>query len=291
MSKCRLFSDIQVWPISSIVNPEGWLGNFDPGDQDHAVHLLNSFMYFSEVLTDEIFKGAFASMGALTRTRGIPVQAARAEWRRLSGTFLVTYVTGERPNPTDSGHLFARKARQVLGLDQDQVVEPAEALRMLSAGTRRPVVFVDDFSGSGDQFVETWQRMINLRGVVTSFAQAAAAGVGEYHYVCAVATGRAASRFARECPRVQLHAGHVLGPRYSALTRSSVLWPADLQTSGPEFIRRITRKRGLTRGISVPWNGYQGLGLALAFAHSVPDATLPIFYSEANGWTPLIKRR
>jgi hypothetical protein len=38
------------------------------------------------------------------------------------------------------------------------------------------------------------------------------------------------------------------------------------------------------------WQGFHCLGLSLAFYDSVPDATLPIFYWEENGWNPLIKK-
>ena len=37
--------------------------------------------------------------------------------------------------------------------------------------------------------------------------------------------------------------------------------------------------------------GYKKQGLLFAFAHSVPDATLPIFWSNGpDGWTPLLER-
>jgi hypothetical protein len=38
------------------------------------------------------------------------------------------------------------------------------------------------------------------------------------------------------------------------------------------------------------WQGFHKLGLALAFQHCVPDATLPLFYWEHNEWHPLIRR-
>ena len=36
--------------------------------------------------------------------------------------------------------------------------------------------------------------------------------------------------------------------------------------------------------------GFNELGLTIAFQHSVPDATLPIFWSCTADWNPLYRR-
>ena len=36
--------------------------------------------------------------------------------------------------------------------------------------------------------------------------------------------------------------------------------------------------------------GFHDLGLTIAFEHSVPDATLPIFWADGSNWKPLYRR-
>ena len=55
----------------------------------------------------------------------------QAKWRLFVDTVIITYVTGETPNPTDSGVSFARRARQSLRIDQAMIMEPDEAVRLL----------------------------------------------------------------------------------------------------------------------------------------------------------------
>ncbi len=60
-----------------------------------------------------------------------------------------------------------------------------------------------------------------------------------------------------------------------------------------KYSDRLTPQDAFIAG-NVRWvrYGYHERGLLLAFEHSVPDATLPIFWSSGkNGWTPLVERR
>jgi hypothetical protein len=185
--------------------------------------------------------------------------------------------------------MFARKSRQVLGLDEEQMVEPAEALRLMRSDSGLSVVFVDDFAGSGDQFLQTWRRQRVVDGRSTAFRNLRARA-NRFFYCPAVATWYAIDRIERACPNVTVCPGQVIPSNYNLLSTDSVLWPPDLLPTASDFVERASNANGIVAECDVPWSGYDDLGLGLAFAHSVPDATLPLFYWERNGWTPLIKR-
>ena len=71
-----------------------------------------------------------------------------------------------------------------------------------------------------------------------------------------------------------------------------VIWPEHLKYSGPSFIQNISQRIGVPDDEGPDdFRGFHRLGLAIAFAHSTPDATLPIFRWEGNGWFPLARRR
>src|SRR6185295_14995832 len=104
-----------------------------------------------------------------------------------------------RPNRTDSGNLLCRKARQVLRIPEDRIVDPEEA--MAKAATGGTVVFLDDFIGSGDQFVYTWER---ARGGSSpmSFKETFQAGAFVAAYVSLVATNSGLDRVSRDVPGI-----------------------------------------------------------------------------------------
>ena len=136
--KCTDFVDFQLWPLNTNLNPEAWLPNFGAAEIEHAVHLLNSFMYFSETLVDHIFASAFPNLSNLLFSTAGTFSNTQKIWAAFVRQVLVTYVTGEVPNASDSGYLFARKAQQVLQLPGNQIVTPPEALEVLSSESFDP---------------------------------------------------------------------------------------------------------------------------------------------------------
>jgi hypothetical protein len=211
-------------------------------------------------------------------------------WRSFVDSLILTYVTGESPAVTDSGPAFARKARQLLDVSESQIMAPEQALKELATRAPRPVVFVDDFVGTGRQFSTTWHRQVFAGGNVTlSFDTVASTRRGITFFYCPLVCTEAGLRTLRQkVPRVTVIPAHVLSERYSALHPSSVLWPGSLRPSASNFLYRASLRAGIPES---KWKGFGEHGLALAFAHCVPDATMPIFYWDRNGWNPLIQRR
>ena len=95
--------------------------------------MLNVFMYFNEDMVDALFLAAVQQLSRIVAGGGATLQEAQRLWRSFLESAIFTYVEGDPPNPTDSGLLFARKARQVLGIDQRQIVPPVVALDQASS--------------------------------------------------------------------------------------------------------------------------------------------------------------
>jgi len=184
-------------------------------------------------------------------------------------------------------------ARQFLKFSEKRIVDPQDALRSLVKGDQRPILFVDDFVGSGAQFVATWQRLydVGLSGAF-SFERYAKWKGGMYYYCPAICTSHGLGEIAKYCPEVTLSPGNILGPRYSALDAESLVWTDNLRATALQFLEKASKRAGIpdSAGGRNDWRGFNKLALCLGFSHSVPDATLPIFYWEKNGWTPLLRR-
>lgn len=162
LTKCDYFVDVQVWPLSDLCNPRGWLNNFMQDEKIFAHQLLNAFMFFRSQVMDAMFVSAVQGLSE-ELCAGHPFAAAQRIWRSFVDAVLITRVTGDNPSDTDSSYQYSRLARQILNISEDQIVSPAECVRTLLTEVR-PVVFVDDFVGSGDQFVKTWHRKIEVPG-------------------------------------------------------------------------------------------------------------------------------
>ena len=290
LSKVDFLLDSAVWFHSDSLDPHGWLQNFETHERPFALNLLNVFLYYNEQLVDALFRRAVLQLSrAVTRTARTTIEADE-QWMKFIGEILVTYVEGENPNPSDSGYVFARKARQVLGIEEDQIVSPGDVLSAYLRTSGRTVLLVDDFVGSGSQTLNTWHHRYDIgNGDICSLARASENGA-RIIYVPIVSTSQGMETVNRTCPGLQMCPSHILERHYSLTDPDSILWPADLKPHAVDFLRTASDRAGITPHSEIPWDGYQGLGLGVAFSHCVPDATIPLYYWEQFGWTPLIRR-
>jgi hypothetical protein len=78
-----------------------------------------------------------------------------------------------------------------------------------------------------------------------------------------------------------------LGPEYSCLDPETVLFPDHLIPGAKDFIETVSDRIGIPAN---KWFGFDELALAVAFSHSVPDATLPLIHWKDAEWIPLFPR-
>ena len=288
--KWKDFTHFQVWPLRSKLDPEGWLGNFNDDDRPFAYHLLNSFMYFSEAITNQLFEAAVQHLSQLIAQTLDDTTKLRDRWNAFLSEVVVTYVTGEDPHPTDSGYMFSRKARDLIAIPEERILNPEVALARAAEGCPEPILFVDDFVGSGNQFRDTWHRRYEAGGANTSFAAlAASSSLPPAFYCPPICTQAGLDNIRNCCPEVTVSAGNILAENYSVFHPQSVVWPSEFRESGAAFVRRISEKLGIPDDNSEwDYRGFRHLGLALAFAHKTPDATIPLFRWNRGGWKPLV---
>jgi len=294
VAKATFFVDAQLWPVETRLNVSGWLNNFPPEERDYAAHLLNAFIYVSQPLMNKVFETAIANLSRTIVTSKKNLIRAGSEWGRFLSSALFVRVTGERPHDADSGFIFSRMARDVLNIPPQRIVSPTDALAHLARDPSVPIVFVDDFVGSGLQFNTLWHRAsVRANGQPLSFASLASVAPDlRAYYTPLVATASGVKAVKQSCPSVHLAPAHVLDDRYNALSPTSIVWPDHLREGASEFLLRSSTRAGIpdTDGGENDWRGFHKLGLALSFEHGPPDATLPIFYWSQNNWTPLVRR-
>lgn len=292
----KFFVSAQLWPRATRFDPKGWLENFDASDQKYAIRLLEGFTYFTDELVGALFQGAFQNLSQLVVQNKDNYFSASSQWTQFLESAIVVRAEGNYSSDADSGFIFTRLARDKLGVQEEQLLSPAKALDQLKATPRGNVIFVDDFVGSGEQFENTWRKIHQLSDLGAASFKSLVATIGSgavgFYYCPLICTDVGRDYIARKCPLVKLVPAHALPETYSALSSSSVIWREDMKVEGPLFVERASVKAGIPfrDGQEGCWMGYRKLGLALAFEHGWPDAVLPIFTHQKNGWKPLLKK-
>jgi hypothetical protein len=295
LSKHRYFVNVQLWPLEAKLDVHGWLENFDSLEEPYAITLLNGFTYYSRLLTERLFFASIANLSQIVLPYKRSFLRARSDWRDFISQAYFVRVTGEQPSDTDSGYIFSRMARQEAGIPEERIVTPDAVIGQLLLDPSISVVFMDDFVGSGNQFITLWHRADNVPGRrATSFSALAKTLARPSFYYCPlVCTSHGLREIHLKCNSVHVCPTHLMDDRYNALSTDSIIWPSDAREAGQRFVAEASRRAGIRDeggGVN-DWRGFHKLGLTIAFEHGPPDATLPLFYWEENGWRPLVRRR
>lgn len=292
LDKCEALKKARLWLSEPHMRPHAWIRNFDEVDRPTAALLLDSFTFYSDKMTDRLLVGSYDSLAD-----GLPKGPSAPDALTLMAALddaVFTRIEGETPRPTDSGNLFCRKARQVLGIPDDRFLEPHVAITHAAKGC--PVVFLDDFVGSGDQFLKTWSRKYATNSP-QSFVEACSLNQFVAVYVTLVATDYGLQRIRQNAPNLAITVAHELSESDTArcLSASPSLPIQDVQLAVKallhKYASRLSPPPDISQDPSYVRYGYKERALLFAFEHSVPDATLPIFWSPGQNWTQLLERR
>jgi hypothetical protein len=286
--RCELLKRSQFWLGEPRIRPNAWLNNFKAEDKKMAALLLDRFVFCNDKSTNSMLMAAWASIGdGMNKSlyHGTPQEIVAS-----LNNVVFTPVEGEEPNPTDSGNFMCRKARQILGVPSDLIVRPYEAIDRAANGCT--VVFLDDIVGSGDQFMKSWNRRYSGD---KSFKSLAKEKQVKCIYVTLVTTEAGLTRINLEAPQVLICSSHILTKKSSigGLTEKEGFNVTEVKLFLEKYSRNLTPIDSyMYKDPNYLKFGYKNLGLFMGFEHSIPDGTLPIFWSTGkDGWEPLIERR
>lgn len=286
IAKCEVLKAAGLWAREPKLRPRAWIQNFDPQDRPVAAFLLDKFTFYNADLTSKLLIASYNSLGD-GMAKSVNPQDLTSILGGL-GSAILTPVKGEIPNPTDSGYLVCRMARQSLHIDDKYVYDTDKALSHAYRGGT--VIFVDDFVGSGDQFITTWKcaGSGNL-----SFKDAHTKSGFLAIYVTLVVTDFGLANIQSEVPNVSVCATHIISEK--STIRGILAENPGMALAVEELLEkysiRLTPSEPYMMSSDYLKYGYKKRGLLLGFDHSVPDATLPIFWSQgSNNWEPLIER-
>lgn len=292
LAKCEALKNNGLWAPEPRLRPAAWLANFiDDQERLIAAILLDNFIFYSDRSSDRLLAAAFnrfeddVLLGRL---------ASNCDSQSFMRDLVFTPVEGQDPGPTDSGKTLCRKLRDLIELPESAFFDPDKALRQVRA-TGCPLVFVDDFLGSGEQLIDTWERPY-LGTPPQSFKEAYAVRAFDVFCLASVATNTAITNIRAAAAGIKIVATHVLDDTYSvrALAAPQVEPPiSDFQSALRAFLAHYGSQLYLDAFLMVddrPLFGFHELGLLFAFEHGVPDGTVPLLWAKGPGsWIRLVK--
>ena len=279
--------DIAQWSDVEPADLDLWLTNF-PDDEGRytAIQLVNRFIYYSEkdvklLLEHGLFKMSLYNP-ALTWTRGKMFATTSVEQETFAKQFIAGTTFApllDRNKPSESGNVLCRYLNRDLNVSSTQICQPAE----IASFTNRRVIVVDDFIGSGQQIIDFWT-LPKIGG--KSLARIAATNNLEITYLSLVATRYGLDRVSRFTSGLNVITCEILEDSYRIFAVPSLYFGrGDQVAAAKQYLSKLCKTR------NIQLLGFHKLDFAIAFHHSIPDATLPLFYKNTNQWKPLIKRR
>ncbi len=290
LKNCDSYQESGLWARPPRLSPRSWLANFtEQEEKATAAAILDRLTYFSSARVNDLFTGAYREWeaGRCEVPAVSPPAATRAknEWINAA---VWTGIQGEEPNPTDSGYIFQRLVRNLLKIEQDNIVPQNTAAQHAANGGN--VVFVDDFIGSGRQVRQTWTRQHDG----TSFANVFNGATDRAALICLVATQYGLEQLRLKDISPQIYAAHVVGPDSSitGMDRRPYDPPAASKSNVLALLEKYSKHLKVDSYMDDAVSrtfGFHGLGLMLGFEHGRPDSTLPILWAEGpDSWTPLM---
>lgn len=291
IDRARFFQKAQVYPLNKDLNAEKWIANFpNESEQFLACHMLNFFCYYSEHMIDEMLRAALNRAGE-ELIKHFP------KWtnERYDTDCVFSKIPGEQPSITDSSHLLLSRVKRKCGVPDSRFLDFFSLQKTLEQyEEKKAVVFIDDFVGTGAQCDTAWHNMGHESR--RSMSEYASSCDHVFIYVPLIANYTGKKRIVSTCEGLDFSPLCTLGEEYSLFSENCLCWDRDKTVfeDGIDLIKTKSTSLGIldTNGISIgDWRGFGNQGLAMAFAHSCPDAVIPLFYFESSEWLPLITSR
>lgn len=183
--------------MSTELDYDGWLGNFsDDSDRAIAEHILDFFTYYSKKMVNQMLATSVGGAGRILKDH-------YADWTHshFRQRCIYSFIPGEIPNDSDSGHIFIRKIREIANIPQAQLVGFDELFDYLEHNSSNPIPVILVYA----------PLIINKVGF---------------------------DLIKRECPELFLSPAHIIGEEYNLFNENCICWNNDkiLYTNGTEMI-------------------------------------------------------
>lgn len=289
LSTYQFYQEMHLWPLTTELNYEQWLNNFNEGeDRNIARQILDFFVFVPDIHVDQMLQTVVGKCGYFFKEK---VKAWTHE--HFFTDCWYSFIPGEKPSFTDSGYIFTRKLRDVVGIPENHIVGFDNLIASILKGEPiYNIILVDDFVGSGAQCYEAW----NLHEIEDhTLSDIAKRNDLNIVYAPLIVNDMGRKRIELYCEGLKLEYIHLLKEEYNLFNVNGLCWNGDqiLYNKWCALFDKICQQENipLTNGNNVnDGRGFGEQGLAIAFSHGIPDACPAFFYWSSDTWKPLIKK-
>lgn len=276
--------DSGVWEGIQKERLTGWFGSFSNFDAELlAAYLLDNLCFRSRGQYAAMLDDLFLDLPMPTGTPApLLVDGLRADKKSSPqcGVRLAP-VIGHMAPPTKSGPYILRLAQRRYRIHNDWLAWPH---LLKETGTLTDLYFVDDFCGTGEQFVE-FMKGIEFDSFINTHPKL------KVTYLVTTIHTKGRDRIRNAFPFVELKWAELLEDSHAVLDPkclSRYQVEGFAEKIGAQYAHVVSSMNLPQRGRMA--QGFGELALAYAFAHATPNNTLPIFWMGTEHLTPLLDR-
>lgn len=234
-----------------------WVKLFEKADQPLAGKVLDNTSLISEQEIMAAFKGALEKIGGWQRKKSL----RQGRW------FFAGFGKAGESGQTML-HKF-REANNMAGNRFDEMFVSASDFPSLLLTNQDTVIFVDDFSGSGDQFSKLWPKMKELLSATP-----------QVHLVLYAVTTLAFQAI-QSADGIQMHAASILSADANIFDETNVKFTVAEKIKIENYCKKIDPRNP---------RGYNSGGLLIVLSHKTPNNSIPMLHHTTKNWKPLFPR-
>jgi hypothetical protein len=280
---CKQLIELGLWDIK-MARLESWTKQFYGEEEEFfAACLLDQIIFRTKQQFESGLRSLIRSNLNGKLFQGVPDLELMQRLSSKDDPHLrLVPVICETDPPTKSGPLVMRRLQRILQLNQEWMCWPWQATKYVESNGVNTIIFVDDFLGSGTQFVTFFKQwgFDKLHPEIRCF------------YAPVVAHQQGLGYLAGELPKVNVVPAEVLSESHNFFAEKvwARLGQGEISVEeARDWYLDFCTKRNL-KPHKVGMLGYNDMALTFGFGHATPNNTLPILWNETANWQPLLER-
>lgn len=224
IERSKYLREVHALPLANEYDYNGWLQNFKKERNiEIACHILDFFTYFPKNMVNKMLK---TSVGKA----GFELSIHLKNWKHTDffDRCYYSFIPGEDPSPSDSGNLFIRKLRDELEIPEDRLINYSEIHKTIeTACVPLPIIFVDDFVGTGQQCQKAWCK--NRGGSENLTLEEIAQKYGhKFVYAPLIVNYIGYDYITKHCKDLIITPAHIIGVEYNLFNQNCICWKNDI---------------------------------------------------------------
>lgn len=281
MQYARVLIDENIWDTITHDDLDNWLSNFkEPDEQLLAGLLLENLIHRSSEQTKSLLTAAIDVAissalypDALEELKQDSYYELLTNTRGQNSIVKIIPVIRDFDPPTKSGPSVARLYKRLLKVSENYMTWPWMIKDMYDKGARL-FIFIDDTLATGEQFNNFFESV-----GYNSFPEA------DFVYIPLLAHHEGSENVKRKYPKLLISPVEVIDNSYNFFNKN-----IDKIEDIEDLYLKVAKKFLNKRFFNKMSKGYKDLGITFSYAHSTPNATLPLYWYEDERFSPLVRR-